>query len=74
MKSIPGSPLEGGSRLEKLRTVEYVEHMVQKGIGRYTPSSFLFALDYFSKALALTPLELSGGDPRFWHSRYSSGG
>ena len=35
---------------ERLRVVEYVEHLVQKGVGSHTPQTLLFALDFFGKA------------------------
>ena len=58
LNSIPGSSQEGGTPLEKLRVVEYVESiLVQKGIGRYTPNSCLFALDYISKAFGFDPIK-----------------
>eukprot|EP00434_Breviolum_minutum_P028493 symbB.v1.2.025208.t1/scaffold2437.1/size79084/5 len=71
VKSIHGSPLEGGAPLEKLRTVEYLEHIVQKGIGRYTPSSFLFALDYFSKAFGFDPTGAQWRRAKMLASRYT---
>ena len=74
VKTIPGSPLEGGTPLERLRTVEYVEHIVQKGIGRYTPSSFLFALDYFSKAFGFDPTGTQWRRAKMLASRYTKAG
>ena len=71
VKSIHGSPLEGGAPLEKLRTVEYLEHIVQKGIGKYTPSSFLFALDYFSKAFGFDPTGAQWRRAKMLASRYT---
>ena len=41
--------------LERLRVVEYVELLIQKGVGFYTPQTLLFAVDYFGKAFGFDP-------------------
>lgn len=41
--------------LERLRLVEYIELLVQKGVGYNTPQTLLFAIDYFSKAFGFDP-------------------
>ena len=41
--------------LECLRLVEYMELLMQKGVGFNTPQTLLFAIDYFSKAFGFNP-------------------
>eukprot|EP00435_Cladocopium_sp_Y103_P070568 s178_g35.t1 len=43
------------SPLERLRVVEYIELLMQKGVGFNTPQTLLFALDFFSKAFGFNP-------------------
>ena len=71
LKGIPGWDQGGGTPLEKLRVVEYVESVVQSGMGRYTPSSFLFALDYFSKAFGFDPTGAQWRRSKMLAARYS---
>eukprot|EP00435_Cladocopium_sp_Y103_P018643 s2629_g4.t1 len=46
---------EKATPLERLRLVEYVELLIQKGVGFNTPQTLLFALDFFSKAFGFDP-------------------
>ncbi len=71
LKEIPGWDQGSGTPLEKLRVVEYVENVVQNGMGRYTPSSFLFALDYFSKAFGFDPTGAQWRRSKMLAARYS---
>eukprot|EP00435_Cladocopium_sp_Y103_P072453 s30_g40.t1 len=41
--------------LERLKVVEYVEYLIQKGVGYHTPQTLLYALDYFGKAFGFDP-------------------
>ena len=41
--------------LERLRLVEYIELLVQKGVGYNMPQTLMFAIDYFSKAFGFDP-------------------
>ena len=46
----PLDPADEAHPFERLKVVEYVEHLVQKGVGAHTPQTLLFALDFFGKA------------------------
>ena len=51
-------PIPAGERptpLECLRLVEYIELLMQKGVGFNTPQTLLFAVDFFSKAFGFNP-------------------
>lgn len=41
--------------LERLRLVEYIELLIQKGVGYNTPQTLLFAIDFFSKSFGFDP-------------------
>ena len=45
--------------LERLRLVEYIELLIQKGVGYNTPQTLLFAIDFFSKSFGFDP---TGGE------------
>eukprot|EP00435_Cladocopium_sp_Y103_P044368 s1234_g12.t1 len=51
----PIHPSEHPSPLECLRLVEYMELLMQKGVGYNTPQTLLFAIDFFSKAFGFNP-------------------
>ena len=40
---------------ETLRLVEYIEYLIQGGIGRNTPKTLLFGLDFFGKVFGFDP-------------------
>ena len=41
---------EGTTPFDRLCTLEFIEHLIQKGCGSHTPRSVLLALDYYGKA------------------------
>ena len=41
---------EGSTPFDRLCTLEFVEHLMQKGCGANTPKAVLLALDYYGKA------------------------
>eukprot|EP00435_Cladocopium_sp_Y103_P006215 s202_g2.t1 len=45
----------GVQALERLKVVEYIEFLIQKGVGYHTPQTLLYAVDYFGKAFGFDP-------------------